>query len=106
MSEAQVVSLACPSGVPFAGQSCIASAGGVPDSMTACVSNAYNALWSCSMTGHRHGVSPGWVRKRLYLYQVTTSVSYRMEEGLQNTLETKQRRKCQIISFSYLEAPK
>ena len=89
MSEAQVVSLACPSGVPFTGQSCIASAGCMPDGTTACVSHARNALCSCNMMGHRHAVLPGWVRKQLYLYQVMTGVSHGMEEGLQNTWETK-----------------
>lgn len=42
MSEAQVVSLAGPSGVPFTGQSGAASAGGMSDGTTACLSNASN----------------------------------------------------------------
>lgn len=51
--------------------------------------DAWNVLWSCSTTGHRHGMSPGWVRTLLGLYQVIGGLSRGMEECLQNTWETK-----------------
>lgn len=61
----------------------------MPDGMRVCTSNGYNALWYGNVMGHRHGMSPGWVRKQLYLYQVMMGVSHGMEESLQNTWETK-----------------
>lgn len=88
MSEAQVVSLACPSGVPLAGQSSVGSAGDMSDDTAAWVGGACSALQSCSTTGHRHGMSPGWVRTLLGLYRVIGDLSRGMEECLKNTCET------------------
>lgn len=103
MSEAQVVLLACPSGAPLAGQSSTGSAGDMPGDTAAGVGDA---LQSCSTMGHRHGMSPDWVRTLLGLYQVTAGFSRGMEECLKNTWETKWQRGCQITSFSYLKTPK
>jgi len=61
----------------------------MPDGTTTWLRDASSARWSCSVVGHGHGVSPGWVRKQLYLYQVMTGVSHGVEQGLQNTGETK-----------------
>lgn len=89
MSEAQVVLLARPSGALLSGQSSTGSAGDTAGGTAAWVGDAWNALQSCSTMGHRHGMSPGWVRTLLCLYQLIEGLSHGMEECLQNTWETK-----------------
>lgn len=70
MPEAQVGSLACPSGALLAGQSSVGSAGDTPGDTAAWGGDAWNAL-------------------QLGLHQVAADLSHRMEECLQNNWETK-----------------
>lgn len=55
MSEAQVVSLACPSGALLAGQSSMGCAGHMPGHTAAWVGGAWNALWDIGMACPRLG---------------------------------------------------